>query len=181
MSRTPLTGRFAAVLAAASSLAVAACSDTLVPVQPDASSPPLSSPSLSKASADDDVVDGEVIVKLKDGSSATIDALTSRHGVAKGRSGYAKAFDVVHTTRGNERAMAARLAADPDVEYAEPNYIRHVNVDSRLWAFSNPGGLNMTFSNDPNGRTGSLPSTYASVADADEDALDGIAANGSDV
>lgn len=38
-----------------------------------------------------------------------------------GRQGFAHAFDIVHTTRGNERAMAARLAADPRVDYAEPN------------------------------------------------------------
>jgi serine protease len=78
--------------------------------------------------------------------------------------------------------MAARLAADPDVEYAEPNYIRHVDaIDSRLWAFLNPGGLNMSFYNDPNGRTGSIGSSYASKADADEDAIEGIAAGGGDV
>ena len=41
-----------------------------------------------------------------------------------------------------------------------------------------PGGLNMSFYNDPNGRTGSLPASYASTSDADEDAIEGIAANG---
>ncbi|MEO6527270.1 MAG: S8 family serine peptidase [Gemmatimonadaceae bacterium] len=184
MSRTSNARRLAAVLAAISALAVAACSDTIVPVQPDASGPSPSSPALSKAGADDDIVAGEVIVKLKDGSAASIDALTLRHGVGKGRSGYARAFDIVLTTSGNERAMAARLAADPDVEYAEPNYIRHVNAytgDPRLWAFYNPGSLNMSFYNDPNGRTGLLPATYASVSDADEDNISGYAAGGADV
>ena len=181
MSRTPLTGRLAAVLAAAASLAVAACSDTVVPVQPDGSGVSPSSPSLSQSSADDDVVEGEVIVKLKEGAAESIDALATKHGVAKGRAGFQNKFDVVHTFRGNERAIAARLAADPDVEYAEPNYIRRTNIDSRLWAFFNPGGLNMSFYNDPNGRTGSLPSTYASFADADEDNISGYAAGGADV
>ena len=77
--------------------------------------------------------------------------------------------------------MAARLAADPDVEYAEPNYIRRVDADSRLWAFYNPGGLNMSFYNDPSGRTGPIPASYASLLDADEDAIEGIAAGGGDV
>ena len=181
MSRTSLTGRLAAVLAAASALAVAACSDTIAPVQPEASGSAPSSPALSRASADDDVVAGEVIVKLKDGSTGSVEALAARHGVGRGAAGFEKRFDILLTARGNERAMAARLAADPDVEYAEPNYIRHVNIDSRLWAFDNPGALNMSFYNDPNGRTGPLPSNYASIADADEDNISGYAAGGADV
>jgi subtilisin family serine protease len=179
MSRTSHTGRLATVLAAASALFVAACSD--VPVQPDAVGSAPASPTLSKAPAEDEVVAGEVIVKLKD--NASIDAVSSRHGLAKGRTGYGKAYEILVTGRGNERAMAARLSADADVEYAEPNYIRHVDaIDSRLWAFSNPGGLNMKFFNDPNGRDGQLlPSSYASIADADEDAIAGIASTGANV
>ena len=178
MSRTSLTGRLATALAAVSALAVAACSD--VPVQPDASGPAPIAPTLSKAPAEDEVVAGEVIVKLKD--DASLDAVASRHGVGKGRTGYGKAYEILLTGKGNERAMAARLAADADVEYAEPNYIRHVDaIDSRLWAFYNPGGLNMQFYNDPNGRTGYIPSSYASVKDADEDNVEGYAAGGGDV
>lgn len=180
MSRTSLTGRLATALAAASALTVAACSD--VPVQPDASGPAPIAPALAKAPVEDDVVAGEVIVKLKDGSDASLDAVSARHGLAKGRSGYAKAYEILLTGKGNERAMAARLAADPAVEYAEPNYIRHVDaIDSRLWAFYNPGGLNMSFYNDPNGRTGPIPSSYASKTDADEDNIEGYAAGGADV
>ena len=178
MSRSSLTGRLTTALTAASALAIAACSD--VPVQPDAAAPAPTSPSLSKAPAEDEVVAGEVIVKLKD--NASVDAVTRRHGLAKGRTGYAKAYDILVTGKGNERAIAARLARDPDVEYAEPNYIRHVDaIDARLWAFYNPGGLNMSFYNDPNGRTGPLPSTYASIKDADEDNIAGYAATGQNV
>jgi len=179
MSRTTLPGRLATALAAASALAVAACSD--VPVLPDATGPAPTSPALSKAPDVDDVVAGEVIVKVRD--NASVDAVSTRHGLAKGRTGYGKAYEILLTGRGNERAMAARLSADPDVEYAEPNYIRHVNaVYPKLWAFYNPGGLNMIFQNDPNGRDGqSLPSSYASIADADEDNIAGYAAGGSDV
>ena len=59
--------------------------------------------------------------------------------------------------------------------------IRHVDaIDSRLWAFYNPGGLNMVFHNDPSGRDGqTLPSTYASIKDADDDNIAGYAAGGS--
>ena len=179
MSRSSLTGRLATAFAAASTLAVAACSD--LPVQPDATGPAPTSPALSKAPAEDEVVAGEVIVKLKDKASA--DVVSKRNGLAKGGTGYGKAFDILVTGKGNERAMAARLAKDPDVEYAEPNYIRHVEaIDSRLWAFYNKGGLNMVFQNDPNGRDGqSLPSSYASILDADEDNISAYAAGGADV
>lgn len=97
------------------------------------------------------------------------------HGLALGRAGLKGAFRVVHGARGSARALAARLAADPRVEFAEPNWIRHVDViDGRLWAFRNPGGLNMAFS-DGGGPTGA---SYASKADADEHAIEGIASGG---
>jgi serine protease len=167
------------VTIALSALAVlAACSDTTVP-----SSATLSpeDAAYAKQAADEPVVAGEVIVKLRDGAS--LDALARTHGVRKGAQGYAHAFDVVLTTRGNERAMAARLAADPRVEFAEPNYLRQADaIDSRLWAFYNPGGLNMRFDEPGETRDGTLiPSSYASVADADEDNIEGYAAGGADV
>jgi subtilisin family serine protease len=182
MSRSTLTGRLAAAFAVASTLAVAACSDTIVPVQPDGEGPTPTAPALARVPAEDAVVEGEVIVKLKDGSDAALDAVSGRHGLAKGRSGYGKAYEILLTGRGNERAMAARLAADPEVEYAEPNYLRQADaIDGRLWAFYNPGGLNMSFYNDPNGNTGPIPASYGSVRDADEDNVQGYAAGGSPV
>lgn len=176
MSRSRFPVRTTA-MAVAATLAIAACSDTPDPIAPVGTP---ASPNLSRSQAEDPVVAGEVIVKVKEGAS--LDALAQAHGLAKGRQGFAHAFDIVHTTRGNERAMAARLAADPRVDYAEPNYLRQVDaVDARLWAFYNPGGLNMSFFNDPNGRTGPIPSSYASVQDADEDNIEGYAAGGADV
>ena len=172
MSRFTPSARTTIALSALAALA--ACSDTTVP-----SSATLSpeDATYAKQAADEPVVAGEVIVKLRDGAS--VDALTKTHGVGRGAQGYAHAFDVVLTTRGNERAMAARLAADPRVEYAEPNYLRQVDaIDSRLWAFRNPGGLNMQYTS---GGTGYIPASYASVADADEDAIEGIAAGGTPV
>lgn len=167
-------GRLSAALTVTALVAMAACSDVPTPSSP-AMAP--DSPSFSQAQADDEVVPGEVIVKLRDGADG--DAVARTHGVGKGRKGYGNAFDVVHTSRGNERAMAARLANDPNVEYAEPNYLRQVDaIDSRLWAFRNPGGLNMQYTS---GGTGFIPASYASVADADEDNIEGFAAGGSAV
>jgi subtilisin family serine protease len=125
-------------------------------------------------------VPGEVLVKFRDGETGVLALRKYVAGIR--RSGYKHSYEVLGAEPGQERAMAAQLAADPAVEWAEPNYIRHLDaIDGRLWAFFNPGGLNMSFFNDPNGNTGPIPASYASTADADEDALAGIAAGGGDV
>ncbi|HEX6751507.1 MAG TPA: S8 family serine peptidase [Longimicrobium sp.] len=160
------------VLAAA---ALAACSDN--PATPNQTLiPQAAAPSV----AVDPVVPGEVLVKFKDVNGAI--AAARSLGTPVQQEGYRHAYSIVAVENGQERAEAARLAADPRVEWAEPNYIRHVDaIDSRLWAFFNPGGLNMSFYNDPNGATGPIPASYASTLDADEDAIEGIAAGGADV
>jgi subtilisin family serine protease len=155
--------------------ALAACSDS--PSSP-AVQPVLSKPVTQQSV--DPVVPGEVLVKFRDGTSAVLKARMYAVGIR--REGYAHSYEVLGAEPGQERALAAQLSKDPDVEWAEPNYIRHVDaIDSRLWAFYNPGGLNMSFYNDPNGSTGPIPASYASTADADEDAIEGIAAGGGDV
>jgi hypothetical protein len=164
MSRFRLTAAGLLSLAAA-----AACSDA-----PTNVAAPVGEPNALRAAvvtSEDPVVAGDVLVKVKDGAS--LDAVMSEHGLGRGAAGFAGKFNVVRTAAGNERAMAARLASDPRVEWAEPNYIRQpLSVGPRLWALSNPGGLNMKFNEkDTSGRYGqTLPSTYASLADADIDA-----------
>jgi subtilisin family serine protease len=156
--------------------ALAACSDT-------PSSPATQQQLIPQARASqqvDEVVPGEVLVQFRDGSTGVATARLYASGIR--RSGYKHAYEVLSAEPGQERALAAQLAQDPNVEWAEPNYIRHVDaIDSRLWAFFNPGGMNMSFYNDPNGSTGPIPASYASTLDADEDAIDGIAAGGGDV
>src|SRR4051812_11730127 len=133
MARIGLNARLSAAAAAAGLLVLAACSDTTTTAAPQMSA---ADPVASKSVASDDVVEGEVIVKLKDGTTTTIDEVASKHKAKKDKKGYGNKFDVVKTNKGGEAALAAELSADPDVEYAEPNYIRHVDaIDSRLWAF----------------------------------------------
>jgi serine protease len=148
---------------------VAACSDNTT--QPDASSTPadMSLRGLRVSTGPEQVMPGEVIVKLKAG--ADVQAVTKAHGLALGRRGYKNEFVVLRGAVGAERATAASLARDARVAYAEPNYLRQptADVDPKLWAFYNPGGLNMTFTT---GRSKGLPlpDRFASTADADEDA-----------
>ena len=166
-------------------VALAACADA-----PTAATGPAPSDAPSRAAATaaaaaasqrpDAFVPGEILVGLNDDVDAP--GLARTHGVGVGQPGFEARFRVMTVTRGNERAMAARLAADPRVAYAEPNYIRTIaTVDPRLWAFHNPGGLNMSYHNDPNGNTGPISSANASVADADMDNVVGYAAGGADV
>ena len=160
MSRVSLRVVPAATLAA---LAFAACTDA--PVQPDAAGP---APNVARAAqAPERVAPGEVILQLKAG--ATLDDVLRPHGASKKADGYQGRFVVARTTVGNERALAALLARDARVEFAEPNYIRTVDaIDSRLWAFYNPGGLAIYFTRG--GSRGQPVSSFISTPDADQDA-----------
>jgi subtilisin family serine protease len=163
--------RFRTAAAAALTFAVAACSDA--PAGPEATPTPLP----LAQDAQEAVVPGEVIVKMKEGYDFSA-LVGTRQGLSFNRTGYKSEFAVMAVARGQERTEAARLSADPRVEYAEPNYIRQITaIDPKLWAFFNPGGLQASF----NDGTGPLPATYASLNDADEDAIEGIGAGGAPV
>lgn len=160
----------AAVLAAT----LAACSDT--PSAPDALDVALVPQPISTQQGVEEVVPGEILIQMKDGIS--LDVLTrstpglrlDRHLTASSRA------SVLRVAVGQERAEAARLAADPRVEYAEPNYIRRMQG----WEHTNPGGLTAYFyplSSPPT----PLPAAYASLADADIDAVAGIGGGGAQV
>jgi serine protease len=166
-------------------LGLAACSNDAV--QPDVVSTPadLSLRGLRVSNGPEQVMPGEVIVKLKAGVDAQ--AVGKTHGLALGSRGYKDAFVVLRGAVGAERSAAAALKRDARVVYAEPNYLRQPTaaVNPNLWAFYNPGGLNMSFTT---GRSKGLPlpARYASTVDADEDAgpagaTGSYAAGGSDV
>lgn len=157
--------------AALLALATAACSDSAS--APEAAPTPLQ---LSRQSADE-VVPGEILVQMKDGIDMAV--LTPPNGgVRFNRTLAGGRFGVLGVARGSERAEAARLANDPRVEWAEPNYVRRLQaIDPRLWALFNPGGLRASFSDG----SGFLPTTYSSVLDADVDGIEAIGAGGSPV
>jgi subtilisin family serine protease len=165
-----------AAVGALAALALAACTDT--PVQPNGASP-LPPRAAVQATGAERVMAGEVIVKLRAGASA--DVVARAHGLTFAYDGYRKAFTVLRGGAGAEHANARALRADARVAYAEPNYLRQPTaIDARLWAFYNPGSLNMKFTQ---GKSSGqfLPSSYASVKDADEDNVEGYAAGGADV
>jgi subtilisin family serine protease len=150
-----------------------ACSDS------DMSAPSADSPANNVSAGPEQVMAGEVIVRLKAGADEA--AVAAAHGLSVGEHGYGNAFVVFHGAAGNERALAARLQGDSRVEYAEPNYLRQADaIDSRLWAFQNAGGLSMNFTTGQN-KGKPLGASYASVADADEDNIEGYAAGGAPV
>jgi subtilisin family serine protease len=156
-------------------VALAACSD-VQPLDPAGVGGPVDQP---QANVQEAVVPGEVIVKLREGVDPARAGM--RLGVTVADRGDVSSFSVMRADVGRERETAARLAQDPDVEYAEPNYLRQPHaIDARLWAFFNPGGLNMKFSSG--GSKGQpLPASYASLSDADMDNIEGIGAGGSAV
>ncbi len=159
-------------------LGAAACQDL---TQPEAPQESLSSvaPQASVQSGRDRVVGGEVIVKLKDGVDAA--AVANDHGLALGRSGYHDAFRIFRGAAGSEHANAAAVARDARVVYAEPNYLRQTTeLNPKLWAFYNPGGLHLEYTRGKN--NGQIVTGYDSKADADEDNIDsGFGAGGGNV
>jgi serine protease len=130
-------------------------------------------------SAVPDVVPGAVIAKFEPGADVT--SVASAYGLSIAGNGYKNAFTILRGAIGSERALAARLAGDSRVIWAEPDYTRVPNVvDPKLWAFYNPGGLTMDYTTGPN--SGSPVTSLTSKADADEDNVDNAyAAGGTDV
>jgi subtilisin family serine protease len=168
MTRTPF------MAAAAASLAfLAACADNA------ALSPEVSGASSSQSQAVDQVLEGQVIVKVDDDNDVA--NVARDHGLAVGEALGLKHLYVMHGAIGRERANASALQGDKRVAYAEPNYLRQpTTINPKLWAFYNPGGLNMKYtSGSSKGKP--LPASYASTLDADEDNVENYAAGGADV
>ena len=163
-------------IAAIAVASLAACSDA--PVSPNK----LDAPddvvlSANVGGGPEQVMAGEVIVKLKDMSG--VDAVAREHGLAVGERGYKNTFVVMRGNAGSEHANANSLKSDARVEYAEPNYLRQIDaINPNLWAFYNPGGLNMRYTR---GGSGFIPASYASTSDADEDNIAGYVTTGTDV
>jgi subtilisin family serine protease len=163
--------RFRMSAAAMLALTAAACSDATS--TPEA----VPTPRQLTQQVQDEVVPGEILVQMKDGIDMAV-LTPASSGVRFDRTLAGGRLGVLSVARGQERAEAARLAADPRVAWAEPNYIRRIQaIDPRVWALLNPGGLRASF----NDGTGFLPTTYSSTLDSDVDGIEGIGAGGSAV
>ncbi|HEX2723644.1 MAG TPA: S8 family serine peptidase [Gemmatimonadaceae bacterium] len=159
---------FSAGLAAIAVASLAACSDAPDAVIGNEPEPP-QSVALSNGAQGEQVMAGEVLVKVKNGVDVA-DVARGR-GLSVGEHGYREAFVILRGAAGAEHANANALKSDSRVEWAEPNYLRRPTVDPKLWAFKNPGGLNMLYSRG--GSAGQpISSSYASTVDADEDNID---------
>jgi subtilisin family serine protease len=171
MSRIKTAG-----IAAFAAISLVACSEA--PVSSDGIDAP-GELAYSVGVGREEVMGGQLIVKLANDADAP--AVARAHGLTVGERGYANSFVLMHGNSGAEHANARALAADRRVVYAEPNYLRQPTaIDSRLWAFFNPGGLNMKFTTGKNSGQ-PIGASYASIADADEDNIEGYAAGGSAV
>ncbi len=122
------------------------------------------------------VVPGHVLVRLQ--PNADLAEVAGRHGLQVAAN-HAR-FSIVRGAAGNERALAARLRAEAEVEFAEPDFLRQPTaIDPRLWAFYNPGGLEIRYTRG--GNRGQVVSSKISTADADEDNIEGYGAGGAAV
>jgi serine protease len=96
---------------------------------PEAASPPLRPAVASRAATDSDIAPGRVVVKMKAGRS--LRRGQSTYGALAIESRPAIGAQVWQVAAGREQEVARQLAADPDVEYAEPDRI------ARLYAVPN--------------------------------------------
>jgi subtilisin family serine protease len=167
MKRTPL-------LAAAALALVAACSDS-VPLSPEIVGSPASA-----LQAPEQVVEGEIIVRLANDADAS--TVARDNGLEVVQAMRANRHFVLRGAVGVERRTAMLIGRnDSRVLYAEPNYLRQPTaINPNLWAFFNPGGLNMKFTRGKN-KGAPVPAAFASLADADQDNIEGYAAGGADV
>jgi subtilisin family serine protease len=157
-------------------LALSACQDASGPTA-DGSAPPALLVQGPASQAPEQVMPGRILVQLRD--NARLTDLAGSFGLEVERAA-TRGPSILRGAAGSERAVAARIAGDPRVVYAEPDYLRQPTaIDSRLWAFYNPGGLQIYFTRGRN--SGSPVNSLVSVNDADMDNVEGYAAGGADV
>jgi serine protease len=162
--------------AAAVALFLSACSEAGPLVSPLDPAEQGLTPAFGTVQEAERVVPGRILVRLADGVDPA--DVGQAHGLAVAQ--LHRGFIAFRGAAGSERALAARLTEDDRVMWAEPDFLRQTTaIDSRLWAFHNPGGLSVDYSR---GRDKGAPVTgYLSVADADEDVMEGAGANGAAV
>lgn len=164
-------------LLAVSVLAVAACSDAPEPLAPTEPSAAPVQPSFGVAQEVERVMAGRVLARLVEGSDVAAVGRAYGLEVERERPGYVMFRGAAN---GSERALAARMGGDVQVVWAEPDYLRQTTqIDPRLWAFHNPGGLTMSFTQGRN--KGDPVTSFASVDDADEDNAENYAGGGQTV
>src|ERR1043165_4004383 len=105
-----------AALAVATLAFLAACADS-APL-----SPPLAGAPASASQAPEQVMDGEIIVRLADNVDAS--AVAQDNGLVLAQAMRPARFFVLRGDAGTERARARLLLRDNRVLYAEPNYLR---------------------------------------------------------
>jgi subtilisin family serine protease len=121
-------------------LALAACADNPTTLTPAAEAPAFA------AAAAQNVVPGEVIVKFRADATPAARGAALQHANAAvrerivtgsmRRAGDNEGLTVVHSGLGTSAAIE-RLRANPNVEYAEPNYIYHHDAVSNDTYFTN--------------------------------------------
>jgi serine protease len=160
-------------------LAIAACSDTSQPTAPASDDAAVSlQPAVVSGQEPERVMPGRILARLA--PDADPSAVARSHGVAFERVTASGRVTVFRGAVGSERAAAARLRTDASVVYAEPDYLRQTTaIDPRLWAFHNPGGLEVYYTRGRN--KGRAVTSLLSMEDADIDNAEGYGAGGAEV
>jgi len=132
-------------LSTAALLALAACSD--ITSAPSGASAPLRTRA-SRADDGRELVTGQVIVRYR--PEADRPAVAARHGGKKKEDMLLGRTEIVEVPLGEEEAVAAELANDPDVEFAEPDWVVRVGPCEVSTACNLPDGQFLAFKWDLN-------------------------------
>lgn len=85
----------------------------------------LSVVSASTSAAHDDIVPGELVVRLEPGATGVAQRISSLHGVTRARALVLPDTEVWSVPVGREHELATRLSGERGVLWAEPNVIYH--------------------------------------------------------
>ncbi len=151
-------------------IALIACSNDS-PTAPNEQTARPPTPVLQPASGDA-YVPGRVLVEFKPGANET--AIANSQGAAMGRR-YLRKIRLLHVTNGQEMRIVQALRQRPDVVFAEPDYIRTIDIGCPLCSVPTDAlfGQKWDLDNDGTVRsaTGSLLANTGQV-DADMDWLE---------
>jgi subtilisin family serine protease len=152
-------------LTVAGVLLLAACSDQIPSTAATSAIASVGGLRLAKTAAGDEIVAGQILVRYRDTESAASnrDAIPGRHRGKKKAEMLLPRTEIIEVAEGEELAVIASLRDDPDVEWAEPDFVARVGPCEVSTACSMPDGAFFDYKWDLR-NTGSWTNTIPNFA-----------------
>ena len=149
-------------LTLAGALLVAACSDRIPSTASTSAIVSAGGLRLARTASSDEIVAGQVVVRYRETESATAnrDAIPGKHRGRKKSELLVPRTELIEVAEGDELAVIESLRADPDVEWAEPDFVARVGPCEVSAACNIPDGAFFDYKWDLR-NTGSWTNTIA--------------------